>query len=92
MSNYNLNEFQPGFGGKIDSSGNVKNIADVISGTGSTAKLKVDIGSANVSLNASDISIGAVELKDSTTENRLAINSSGYIGVYIMGSVDGGGF
>lgn len=89
---YNINEYAPQSGNMITSDGNIKNLADTISGTGSTAKLKVDIGSANVSLNASDISIGAVELKDSTTENRLAINSSGYIGVYIMGSVDGGGF
>lgn len=92
MPDYNPQDYAPSYGGQIDSNGNIKNIADAITGSGANTKLKVDIGSANVSLNASDVQMGAVEVKDAVNDNRLSINSSGHIGVYIMGSIDGGGW
>lgn len=104
MPDFNPNDYQPGFGGLIDSSGNVKNSADVISGTGANAKLKVDIGDVDVTLNASDISLGAVELKDGTTDTRATIGANGLnvevkgntsaapFYVAIVGSIDGGTF
>jgi hypothetical protein len=42
MPDYNVQDFSPSYGGTIDSSGNVKNIADALTGTGSNTKLKVD--------------------------------------------------
>lgn len=102
MADYNPNDYQPGFGGLIDSSGNVKNSADVISGTGANAKLKVDIGSTSVSLTTSDIQIGAVEIKDAATDTRATVGANGLnvevkgntsatpFYVAIVGSIDGG--
>ena len=95
MADFNPNDYQPGFGGKIDSSGNVKNIADAITGTGSSAKLKVDIGATNVSLNASDVQIGAVEIKNGQSTSpadqyRMTVNSDGSLNMRIVGSIDGG--
>lgn len=97
MPDYNPSDYQPGFGGLIDSSGNVKNSADVITGTGTNAKLKVDIGSASVSLNASDIQIGAVEIKNGQATSpedayRMMVNSDGSLNMRIVGSIDGGIF
>ncbi len=92
MPDFNPQDFSPGYGGKIDSNGYIKNIADTIVGEGETARIKVEIDSLDVSLNASEISLGSVEIRDGNTDNRLAINSSGAIGVYIMGSIDGGTF
>lgn len=64
----------------LDGSGNLNvNIASGGATGGLTdAELRatpvpVDIGSANVTLNASDIEIGAVELKDGATDNRASI-------------------
>ena len=91
-ADFDPKNYQPGYGGQIDSNGNVKNLADTIVGTGEDARVKVEIDSLDVSLNASDISLGSVEIRDGVTDNRLAINSSGAIGVYIMGSIDGGTF
>ena len=48
MVDFNPNDYQPGFGGKIDSSGNVKNIADVITGSGANTKIRVDAGPPQV--------------------------------------------
>lgn len=45
---FNTKEFSPSYGGQIDSSGNVKNIADAISGIGANTKLKVDTGPPQV--------------------------------------------
>jgi len=95
MVDFNPNDYQPGFGGKIDSSGNVKNIADAITGTGSDAKLKVDIGATSVSLNASDVQIGAVEIKNGQSTSpadqyRMTVNSDGSLNMRIVGSIDGG--
>lgn len=95
MADFNPNDYQPGFGGKIDSSGNVKNIADAITGTGSDAKLKVDIGATSVSLNASDVQIGAVEIKNGQSTSpadqyRMTVNSDGSLNMRIVGSIDGG--
>ena len=86
MATYNPNEFQPGFGGVIDSSGNVKNIADIIE----NGKVKVD---ASFSLSPGDISIGAVEISDgSDNTRRLMVNADGSINMRVVGSIDGGGF
>jgi hypothetical protein len=95
MSSFNASEYQPGYGGKIDSNGNVKNIADVITGSGSDAKLKVDIGATSVSLNASDVQIGAVEIKNGQAtspadEYRMTVNSDGSLNMRIVGSINGG--
>ena len=73
MGQYNPNEFQPGYGGMIDSEGNVKNIADVINEDG---RVKIE-----AELTVSDVQIGAVEVKDATGANRLAINNDGSINV-----------
>lgn len=89
MPDYNPQDFSPSYGGQIDSAGNVKNLADAIKGTGANTKLAVD---ASFSLAPGDIKIGAVEIQDKENDNRLSINSSGHIGVYIMGSIDGGGW
>ena len=95
MSTYNPNEYSPSYGGQIDSNGNIKNIADAITGTGSDTKLKVDIGSTNVSLNASDVQIGAVEIKNGQAtspadEYRMTVNSDGSLNMHIVGSINGG--
>ena len=97
MATYDTNKYEPGYGGRIDSTGTVKNIADTITGSGSTAKLKVDIGSASVSLNTSDIQIGAVEIKSGDASSpadayRMTVNSDGSIPIRIVGSIDGGVF
>jgi hypothetical protein len=97
MPDYNPQDFSPGYGGKIDSAGNVKNIADAITGTGANTKVKVDIGSTNVSLNASDIQIGAVEIKNGQATSpadqyRMTVNSDGSLNMRIIGSIDGGTF
>jgi hypothetical protein len=97
MPDYNPQDFSPSYGGKIDSSGNIKNIADAITGTGSNTKLKVDIGSTNVSLTASDIQIGAVEIKNGqaaslSEQYRMTVNSDGSLNMRIIGSIDGGVF
>lgn len=84
MGQYNPNEFQPGYGGVIDSEGNVKNIADVINEDG---RVKIE-----AELTVSDIQIGAVEIKDASGDNRLVINSDGSINMRVIGSIDGGTF
>jgi hypothetical protein len=89
MPDFNPQDYAPGYGGKIDSQGNIKNIADVITPDG---KVAVDIGEVDVTLNASDIQIGAVEIKDATGTNRLAVNSDGSINMRVIGSIDGGTF
>lgn len=48
MSTYNPNEYSPSYGGQIDSNGDIKNLADAISGTGTDTKLKVDAGTPQV--------------------------------------------
>ena len=88
MSNYNINEYAPGSGKIIDSSGNVKNLGDAITNDG---KLAVDIG-GNIELKEVDIQIGAVEIKDATGTNRLLVNSDGSINMRVVGSIDGGTF
>jgi hypothetical protein len=88
MPDYRPQDFSPGYGGKIDSQGNVRNIADVITDDG---KIKVDL-SDSVTLEVSDIAIGAVELKDATTEARLKVNDDGSINMRVVGSIDGGAF
>jgi hypothetical protein len=97
MSTYNPNEYSPSYGGQIDSNGNIKNIADAITGTGSNTKLKVDIGDVDVSLNASDVQIGAVEIKNGQATSpedayRMTVNSDGSLNMRIVGSIDGGTF
>ena len=94
---FNTKEFSPSYGGQIDSSGNVKNIADAIIGTGDNTKLKVDIGDVDVSLNASDVQIGAVEIKNGQAtspadEYRLVVNADGSLNMRVIGSIDGGVF
>jgi hypothetical protein len=97
MPDYNPQDFSPSYGGKIDSSGNIKNIADTISGSGTDAKIKVDIGSTNVSLNASDVQIGAVEIKNGQATSpadqyRMTVNADGSLNIRIVGSISGGVF
>ena len=89
MPDYNPQDFSPSYGGQIDSSGNVKNLADAIRGTGSDTKLAVD---ASFTLEASEITLGSVEIKDATTEDRLKINSDGTLNIRIVGSISGGVF
>lgn len=84
MGQYNPNEFQPGYGGVINSEGNVVNIGDVVNEDG---RVKIE-----AELTVSDIQIGAVEVKDATTDVRLAINSDGSINMRVVGSIDGGTF
>jgi hypothetical protein len=48
MPDYNPKDFSPSFGGQIDSAGNIKNLADAITGTGANTKLKVDTGPPQV--------------------------------------------
>ena len=88
MGQYNPNEFQPGFGGVINSQGNVVNIGDLVTPEG---KVRVDLNEA-VELTVSDIQIGAVEVKDETTNSRLKINNDGSINMRVVGSIDGGAF
>lgn len=97
MPDYNPQDFSPSYGGQINSSGAVKNLADTIIGTGDNAKLKVDIGDVDVSLNASDIQIGAVEIKNGQATSpedayRMTVNSDGSLNIRIVGSIDGGVF
>jgi hypothetical protein len=94
MPDYNPLDYQPGYGGKIDSQGNVKNIADAITPDG---KIAVDIGDVDVTLNASDVQIGAVEIKNGQAtspadEYRMTVNSDGSLNMRIVGSIDGGTF
>jgi hypothetical protein len=89
MPEFNTKEFSPSYGGQIDSLGNVKNIADAIKGTGADTKLAVD---ASFTLAPGDISIGAVELKDASTDDRLKINTDGTLNIRIVGSISGGVF
>ena len=84
MGQYNPNEFQPGYGGVIDSEGTVRNIADVINEDG---RVKIE-----AELTVSDIQIGAVEIKDASGDNRLVINNDGSINMRVIGSIDGGTF
>jgi hypothetical protein len=97
MPDFDPKDYQPGYGGKIDSQGNIKNIADAITGTGANTKVQVDIGEVDVTLNASDLQIGAVEIKNgqSTTPDddyRMTVNSDGSLNMRIVGSIDGGTF
>lgn len=92
MPDFNVQDYQPGYGGKIDSQGNIKNIADTITDDG---KVAVDIGAVNVSLNASDLQIGAVEIKNGQASSpadayRMAVNEDGSLNMRIIGSIDGG--
>jgi hypothetical protein len=90
MSTYNPNEYSPSYGGQIDSNGNIKNIADAITGTGSDTKLKVD---ASFTLSAGDINIGSVEIADATDNTkRMKVNDDGTLNIRIVGSIDGGVF
>ena len=86
MPDFNPNDFSPSYGGQIDSQGNVKNMADAITSDG---KIRVDL-SDSVELTVSDVNIGAVELKDATTENRMKVNEDGSINMRVVGSIDGG--
>ena len=88
MGQYNPNEFQPGFGGVINSQGNVVNIGDLVTPEG---KVRVDLNEA-VELTVSDIQIGAVEIKDESTNNRMKVNSDGSLNFRVVGSIDGGAF
>lgn len=84
MGQYNPNEFQPGYGGVINSEGNVVNIGDVVNEEG---RVKIE-----AELTVSDIQIGAVEIKNATNDNRLIVNSDGSINMRVVGSIDGGTF
>lgn len=86
MGQYNPNEFQPGYGGVINSEGNVVNIGDLVTPDG---KVKIDLNEA-VELTVSDIQIGAVEIKDESTNNRMKVNSDGSLNFRVVGSIDGG--
>jgi hypothetical protein len=87
---FNTKEFSPSYGGQIDSSGNVKNIADAIKGTGADTKLAVD---ASFTLAAGDINIGSVEISDATDNTkRLMVNADGSLNMRVIGSIDGGVF
>lgn len=91
---YNVNEYAPGSGKLIKSDGSVVNVADAYTSDG---KLQVDIGDVDVSLNASDVQIGAVEIKNGQAatpadEYRMAVNSDGSIPIRIVGSIHGGVF
>lgn len=95
MPDFDKINYVPGYGGKIDSSGVVKNIADAITGTGTDTKVRVDIGDVDVTLNASDVQIGAVEIKNGQStspadEYRMTVNSDGSLNIRIVGSIDGG--
>jgi hypothetical protein len=97
MPDYNPKDFSPSYGGQIDSAGNIKNLADAITGTGANTMLKVDIGDLDVSLNASDVQIGAVEIKNGQATSpqdayRMTVNSDGSLNMRIVGSIDGGVF
>lgn len=90
MPDYNPQDFSPSYGGQIDSSGNVKNLADAIRGTGSDTKLAVD---ASFTLEASEITLGSVEISDATDNTkRLMVNSDGSLNIRVIGSIDGGVF
>lgn len=91
---YNVNEYAPGSGKLIKSDGSVVNVADAYTSEG---KLKVDIGDVDVSLTASDIQIGAVEIKNGQATTpadayRMTVNSDGSIPIRIVGSINGGVF
>jgi hypothetical protein len=88
MPDFDPKDYQPGYGGKIDSQGNIKNIADTITDDG---KIKVDIG-GNIELKEVDIQIGAVEIKDADGIHRMKVNSDGSINMRVVGSIDGGPF
>lgn len=86
MPDYNPSSYSPGFGGVIDSAGNIKNIADVIQNG------KVEVNAA-FTLSPGDISIGAVEISDGADPTkRLAVNADGSLNMRVIGSIDGGGF
>ena len=90
MPDYNPQDFSPSYGGQIDSSGNVKNLADAIVGSGTNTKLAVD---ASFTLAAGDINIGSVEISDATDNTkRLMVNSDGSLNIRVIGSIDGGVF
>ena len=89
MPDYNPKDFSPSYGGQIDSAGNIKNLADAITGTGANTKLAVD---ASFTLAASEINIGAVEIKDAANDYRMTVNSDGTLNMRIVGSIDGGVF
>ena len=46
--------------------------------------LRVNIASGSVTLNTGDIEIGAVEIKDSTTNNRMEVEADGSINVNVV--------
>lgn len=48
MPDYNPQDYAPSYGGQIDSNGNIKNIADAITGSGANTKLKVESGPPQV--------------------------------------------
>jgi hypothetical protein len=50
-----------------------------------TGNLKVDVAAGNVTLATADIEIGAVELKDSTTNDRVAVSAAGRLSVDASG-------
>jgi hypothetical protein len=90
MPDYNPKDFSPSYGGQIDSAGNIKNLADAITGTGANTKLAVD---ASFTLAASEINIGSVEIADATDNTkRMTVNSDGSLNMRIVGSIDGGVF
>ena len=89
MSTYDISNYQPGYGGVIDSTGEVKNIADIISEEG---RVKIE-----AELTVADIQIGAVEIKNGqatspANEYRMTVNSDGSLNMRIIGSIDGGTF
>lgn len=90
MGQYNPNEFQPGFGGVINSDGDVVNLGDVINEDG---RVKID-----AQLTVSDLEIGAVEIKNGMVNTapeanyRMRVNEDGSLNMRIVGSIDGGTF
>ena len=69
---YDTSAYSPTFGGVINSSGNVVNVGDTLDGSGNV-KVAVQGG---ITVNTGDIEIGAVELKDGTTDTRAVVDST----------------
>ena len=74
---YDISTYSPTFGGVINSSGNVVNVGDTVDGSGNV-KVAVQGG---ITVNTGDIEIGAVELKDGTTDTRAVVDSTYGLGV-----------
>ena len=68
------------YGSQVDEINQIKKKVEEAFDTGSNAH-KVKIVEGNVTLNAGDIEIGAVELKDANTDQRAVVNASGELQV-----------